>query len=53
MQDFPYKSGVGQDSKSSPFENDLVEYLQALEVECSFPSLVLEALYSYQRWHVR
>lgn len=31
MQDFPYKSGVGQDSKSSPFENDLVEYLQALE----------------------
>ncbi|KAG0599541.1 hypothetical protein M758_12G160100 [Ceratodon purpureus] len=31
MQDFPYKSGVAQDSKSSPFENDLVEYLQALE----------------------
>lgn len=31
MQDFPYKSEDAKDSKSA-FENDLVEYLQALEV---------------------
>jgi hypothetical protein len=43
MQDFPYKSGVAQDSKPSPFENDLVEYLQALEVVLSFTLLVLQA----------
>jgi len=41
MQDFPYKIGVAQESKPSPFENDLVEYLQALEVGCSFTLLVL------------
>lgn len=43
MQDFPYKTGAAQESKSSPFENDLVEYLQALQVGCSFTLLVLEA----------
>lgn len=45
MQDFPYKSGVAQESKPSPFENDLVEYLQALEVGCSFTLLVFEGYF--------
>uniref|UniRef100_A0A7I3ZYA7 PNK FHA domain-containing protein n=1 Tax=Physcomitrium patens TaxID=3218 RepID=A0A7I3ZYA7_PHYPA len=30
-QDFPYKNVAAGESKPSPFENDLVEYLQALE----------------------
>lgn len=45
MQDFPFKSGASPDSGSSPFENDLVEYLQALQVGYSFTLLVFETCF--------
>ncbi len=34
MQDFPWKTDACKGKKSSVFENDLVEYLTALEVKC-------------------
>lgn len=46
MQDFPYKSA--QDSNPSPFENDLVEYLQALEVGWPFTLLVTKTFLVYK-----
>ncbi len=51
MQDFPWKTDACKGKKSSVFENDLVEYLTALEVKCKIlPKKALSSDYRNCRW---
>jgi tyrosyl-DNA phosphodiesterase-1 len=51
MQDFPWNTDACKGKKSSVFENDLVEYLTALEVNCKIlPKKALSSDYRNCGW---